>query len=165
MPSEQYDLFNKITLSLDNVNNIESFSKQNDNEILEKEIMKNVKNMINKDKLNYKLNNGYPKIVTNNGERIIISTRPLNNTNKFISYTSPNIAALNNCVQKLYGNKNRKITPTKSKTIREENDFDLLFESQTEKNIQKLKNNLFEERVRSARPNSLLLFRQGNMDN
>ena len=165
MPSEQTDLFNKITLSLDNVNNIDYYPKQNDKEILEKEIMKNVNNMINKGKINYKSNKGYPKIVTNNGEKIIISTRPINNNNKFISYTSPNISALNNCVQKLYGNKRRKITPKKSKSIREENDFDLFFANQTEKNINNLKNNLFEERINSARPNSLLLFRQGNTNN
>ena len=163
IPSEPSDLLNNKTLSLDNVNNIDYYSKQNDKENLEKEIINKV-NMINKDKINYKLNNGYPKIVTNNGERIIISTRPLNNNNKFISYTSPNVVALNNCVQKLYGNKNRKITPTKSKIIKEENEFDLFFANQTEKNINNLKNNLFEERINSAKPNSLLLFRQGNTD-
>ena len=74
--------------------------------MIEKEIMKNVQNLI-KDKMRNKSNNGYPKIVTNNGERIIISTRPLNNK-KFVSYTSPSIFALNNCIQKLYKNKNIK---------------------------------------------------------
>ena len=118
--------------------------------------------MINKDKLRSKSNKGYPKIVTNNGKRIIISTRPLNNNKKFISYTSPNISALNNCVQKLYGNKNLRKTHTKSMSIKEGNEFDLLFGNQIEKNINDLKNNLYDERKNSAKPNKILLFHQAN---
>ena len=124
--------FNKITISLDNTNNNNYHYKTKENDI-EKEVMKNIKNMINKDKLRNKSNSGYPKIVTNNGERIITSIRPMNNNKQFISYTCPSILALNNCVQKIYRNKTIKKTPTKS--MREENGLDLFYRNQIEKTI------------------------------
>ena len=106
LPSKLFH-FNKITISLDNTNKNNYYSKTKINNI-EKEIMKNIKNMNNKDKLRSKSNRGYPKIVTNNGERIITSIRPMNNNKQFISYTCPSILALNNCVQKIYRNKTIK---------------------------------------------------------
>ena len=113
---------NKISISIDGVNNFEFFVKSKDNDNLEKEITKNVKTIINKDKLLNK-NNGYPKIVTNNGERIIISTRPLS-SKKFITYTNQNVLALNKCVKKLYGNKNPIKSGTKSKILEEDNELE-----------------------------------------
>jgi hypothetical protein len=124
--------FNKITISLDNKNNNNYHYKTKENNI-EKEVMKNINRMINKDKLRNKSNSGYPKIVTNNGERIITSIRPMNNNKQFISYTCPIILALNNCVQKIYRNKTIKKAPTK--TMREENGLDLFYRNQIEKTI------------------------------
>ena len=161
MPSELFN-YNKVAISLDDANNFDYYSKSKENEInIEKDIIKNVKNMIKKDKLRNKSNNGYPKIVTNNGERIIISTHPINNRKKFVTYTNPNVLALNNCVQKLFGNKNIRKTPTKSKIIKEEKGFDL-FGSQIENNIYNLKKGLYDESLNISKPNKLLLSQQSN---
>ena len=47
-------------------------------------------------------------------------------------------------------------------SIKEGNEFDLLFGNQIEKNINDLKNNLYDERKNSAKPNKILLFLQAN---
>ena len=51
---------------------------------------------------------GYPKIVTNKGERIIVSSRPVYQKQKFNLYTNPNILALNYNIHDLYENNNKK---------------------------------------------------------
>ena len=161
MPSELFN-YNKVAISLDDANNFDYYSKSKENEKdIKKDIIKNVKNIIKKDKLRNKSNNGYPKIVTNNGERIIISTRPINNKKKFVTYTNPNVLALNNCVQKLFGNKTIRKIPTKSKSIKEEKGFDL-FGSQIENNIYNLKKGLYDESLNISKPNKLLLSQQSN---
>lgn len=155
-----YDQLNKITLSLEGINNYEIFAKSKDNDYMDKEMLKNVKNMIKRAKTIKKPNNGYPKIVTNNGERIIISTRPINNNKKFVNYTNPNILALNNCVKKLYGNKNSKKSGMKSNIIDDENEFDYYFENNLQTNVfentmKNLKNNLYDNRINSAEQNKI----------
>ena len=80
---------------------------------------------------------------------------------KFVTYTNPNVLALNNCVQKLFGNKTIRKTPTKSKSIKEEKGFDL-FGSQIENNIYNLKKGLYDQSLNISKPNKLLLSQQSN---
>ena len=47
---------------------------------------------------------GFPKIVTNNGEHIIYSSRPIFKKNKFSAYTNPNLLALNYSINALNEN-------------------------------------------------------------
>ena len=149
------NLVKKVTISIEGANGIDVYRDLKKNDVLEREMFHNINNMINKEQIRNKSFNGYPKIVTNNGERIIISTRPIYNAKKFVPYTSPNILALNKCVQKLYGNKRKQ----KFK----ENDYDFFFENTTNKlnfeknkdyDLDNLKKNLYEEN--SARQNATL---------
>ena len=150
---------NRISISIEGLNNLEIYTKSKKNDPVEKETIKNVKNVINKDKIVNKTNSGYPKIVTNNGERIIISTRPMNKSKNFISYTNPTILALNNCVRKLYGNKYEKKNSLKSKLIEDEDEKELSFRNKQnnleineyEKTMKNLKNNLIDEGINSAK--------------
>ena len=108
--------------------------------------------MVNKDKLLNK-NNGYPKIVTNNGERVIISTRPLS-SKKFVAYTNPNVQALDNCVKKLYGNKDSKRISANSKILEDDNEFDqyiLKKNKDFEKNINNIKSSLYDKKIDNSK--------------
>ena len=65
--------------------------------------------------LNLKNNNyppGFPKIVTNQGERIIISSHPVFHRHKFIKNENQNVQMLNKTIQKLYSKEN-KVIPQK----------------------------------------------------
>ena len=150
---------NKISISIEGLNNLEIYTKSKKNDVVEKETIKTVKNMIIKDTIINKTNSGYPKIVTNNGERIIISTRPMSKSKNFINYTNPNILALNNCVRKLYGNKYEKKNTIKSKITEDEYENELslrnkqnnLEMNEYEKKMKDLKKNLNGERINSAK--------------
>ena len=141
------NVIKKVTISIEGGNGLDVYQNRKKNNTMEKLMFNNLKNMINKEQLRNKSYNGYPKIVTNNGERIIISTRPINNSDKFIHYTNPNILALNKCVQKIYGNKERQKL--------KENDLDFFFESTNNLNtnqnndydLDNLKKNIYEEKV------------------
>ena len=85
-----------------------------------KNIMQNVKDILQKNNDN-KINkskylSGYPRIMTNQGERIIISSHPIYNKNKFTKI-NPNLFSLNKNIQTFYGNnkKENKITLVKNK--------------------------------------------------
>ena len=60
--------------------------------------------------------NGYPKIITNQGERVIISAHPVYNRHKFNKQVAPDIFSLNKNIQKIFnvnGRENTKITESK----------------------------------------------------
>ena len=66
--------------------------------------------------LNLKNNNyppGFPKIVTNQGERIIISSHPVFHRHKFIKNENQNLQMLNKTIQKLYSKENKAIPQKK----------------------------------------------------
>ena len=66
--------------------------------------------------LNLKNNNyppGFPKIVTNQGERIIISSHPVFHRHKFIKNENQNVQMLNKTIQKLYSKENKAIPQKK----------------------------------------------------
>jgi hypothetical protein len=102
----QIHSLNKIYISIDGLNNIAITPNIKTNTKFEKKIIKNVKDMINKKRKD--LSNGFPKIVTNNGERIITSSKPIYNAYKFSTYNNPNVIALNYSIQKVVGNKLQK---------------------------------------------------------
>ena len=85
-----------------------------------KNIIQNVKDIIqkNNDNKNNKTKylSGFPRIMTNQGERIIISSHPIYNSHKFTKI-NPNLFSLNKNIQKFYGNinKDNKITLVKNK--------------------------------------------------
>ena len=66
--------------------------------------------------LNLKNNNyppGFPKIVTNQGERIIISSHPVFHRHKFIKNENQNLQMLNKTIQKLYSKESKTIPQKK----------------------------------------------------
>ena len=74
-----------------------------------KSIIQDVKNIIesNNSNNNSRLNNnlsGFPKIVTNQGERIIISSHPVYHRHKFTKNVNQNILSLNRTIQRFYSN-------------------------------------------------------------
>ena len=79
--------------------------------ILENSENKN-NNTINGSNYNFNLKNnnyppGFPKIVTNQGERIIISSHPVFHRHKFIKNENQNLLMLNKTIQKLYSKENK----------------------------------------------------------
>ena len=56
---------------------------------------------------------GFPKIVTNQGERIIISSHPVFHRHKFIKNENQNLQMLNKTIQKLYSKENKAIPQNK----------------------------------------------------
>ena len=142
----------KISLSIEGTNKLVIKPNSKENNKNEKEVIKNVKNIINnynnKKSISFlpnKTYNGFPKIITNNGERIIQVTRPLFHSKKFVNYMSPNVLALNHSIQALYGNKfkkkNRK-DPKMLKSLMVNNSDFILKNKQPYLNIQK--NNEYE---------------------
>ena len=86
--------------------------------ILENSENKN-NNTINGSNYNFNLKNnnnyppGFPKIVTNQGERIIISSHPVFHRHKFIKNENQNVQMLNKTIQKLYSKENKAIPQKK----------------------------------------------------
>ena len=84
--------------------------------ILENSENKN-NNTVNGNNFTLKNNNiyppGFPKIVTNQGERIIISSHPVFHRHKFIKNENQNLQMLNKTIQKLYSKENKAIPQNK----------------------------------------------------
>ena len=96
----------KIYITLDGLNQIEINSNSKKNNQVQQNIVNNVKTIMN-NKMGKTLN-GFPKIVTNNGEHIIYSSRPIFKKNRFSTYTNPNLLALNYSINALNENGNNK---------------------------------------------------------
>ena len=94
----------KIYITLDGLNQIEINPNSKKNNEIQQSIVNNVKTIMN-NKMGKTLN-GFPKIVTNNGEHIIYSSRPIFKKNKFSTYTNPNLLALNYSINTLNENGN-----------------------------------------------------------
>ena len=94
----------KIYITLDGLNQIEINPNSKKNNEIQQSIVNNVKTIMN-NKMG-KTPNGFPKIVTNNGEHIIYSSRPIFKKNKFSTYTNPNLLALNYSINTLNENGN-----------------------------------------------------------
>ena len=81
-------------------------------------LIQNIKTIIqdnNKNKINCA---GFPKILTNKGERMIISSHPIYHQHKFSKKTNPKLLSLNKSIQKLYGNcKENKTILIKNRNI------------------------------------------------
>ena len=106
--------FKNISLNLEG-NEILKINTQDSKNPKYKNIIQNVKNILKKKNLinDPKGNNflsGFPKIVTNQGERIIISSHPVYHRHKFTNSLNPNIYTLNKTIQKLYNKDNKPIT-------------------------------------------------------
>ena len=90
--------------------------------ILENSENKN-NNTVNGSNYTYNLKNnnyppGFPKIVTNQGERIIISSHPVFHRHKFIKNENQNLLMLNKTIQKLYSKDNKTIPQKKQNNYR-----------------------------------------------
>ena len=94
----------KIYITLEGSNQLEINPNSKKNDPTQKNIVNNVKTIMN-NKMGKTLS-GYPKIVTNNGEHIIYSSKPIFKKQKFSSYTNPNLLALNYSINTLYENSN-----------------------------------------------------------
>ena len=104
---------NKIYITIGGNNSLEINPNSTKNSQNTKNIISNVKTIIN-NKMGKTLT-GFPKIVTNNGERIIVSSHPIYKKQKFNSYTNPNILALNYSIHNLYENNNKMNNSRKNK--------------------------------------------------
>jgi hypothetical protein len=69
-----------------------------------KNVIQNVKNIVQNKSKGSNFLSGFPRIVTNQGERIIISSHPVYHRHKFTNNINPNLFALNKTLQKFYGN-------------------------------------------------------------
>ena len=94
----------KIAISVEGSNKLIINPNKKENNKAQKNIIQNVQTMIN-EKIQNKTHNGFPKIVTNNGERIIFASHPVFHSKKFVNYISPNVLVLNHSIQTLFGNK------------------------------------------------------------
>ena len=145
---------NKVYVSIEGSNKLEIDPYSIQNDINQKNIVNNVK--ILKDNKTLNTLTGYPKIVTNNGENIIYSSKPIFNRNKFVNYTNPNILALNYSINSLYTDKKPK-----SKKRIEINPNNFLDSNQI---LSRLKTSDFNQTDRS-RNNSLNIFKNSNLSN
>jgi hypothetical protein len=112
--------FKNISLNLEG-NEILKINTQDSKNPKYKNLIQNVKNILKKKNLinDPKANNflsGFPRIVTNQGERIIISSHPVYHRHKFTNSLNPNIYTLNKTIQKLYNKENKAMT-TNNKDI------------------------------------------------
>ena len=147
-----FDSLQKISITVDGSNKITINPNLKENNKNEKDIVNNVKNILannNKKSPTFMPNktayNGFPKIVTNKGEQVIYTSRPIFHQNKFVNYTSPNVIALNHSIQKLYGNKFKKTNQIKPKTVQNlmANKSDLNLQNKQQK-LKLPKNNEYE---------------------
>ena len=104
--------FNNISLNIEG-EELLNINPKNKNNKKYKNIIENVKNILYKSnsnnnslKVNYAI--GYPRIMTNQGERIIISSHPVYHRHKFTKKEDPDILSLNKNIQKIYNNNNNK---------------------------------------------------------
>ena len=122
-----------ITIEGSNQLEIDPYSKQNNKN--QKNLVNNVKTILN-NKMGKTLS-GYPKIVTNNGERIIYSSHPIYKKQKFNSYKNPNLLALTYSVNTLF-EENDDNKPYKTRQNIYETNPDYIF--QNKKLLLKMKN-------------------------
>ena len=120
-----FDSLNKISINIEGSNQLVITPSSKENNKIEKNIVKNVKNIINNHSssknsvfMPNKTYNGYPKIITNKGERIIIASHPVFHSKKFSNYINPNVLALNHSIQSLYGKKFKKNIKQKNKNLK-----------------------------------------------
>ena len=132
---EKANELNKIYITIEGSNQLEIDPNSKKNNQTQKNIIKNVKSIMN-DKMG-KTSTGFPKIVTNNGERIIYSSHPVYKKQNFNSYTNPNIVALRYSIHNLYEN-NDKLNKTKKGKI--ETSPDYIF--QNKQLLSKMKNSV-----------------------
>ena len=99
------DSLNKIYITVEGSNQLEIDTNSKKYNQQEKNVINNLKALMNNSK--GKALMGYPKIVTNNGEGVIYSSRPIYKKHNFNSYTNPNVLALNYNIESLY-EKNKK---------------------------------------------------------
>ena len=104
--SAQQNLLKNIYITIDGSNQLEINPSSLLNDGNKKDIVNSVKSLMS-NKMSKTLS-GYPKIVTNKGERIIVSSRPVYQKQKFNLYTNPNVLALNHSIHDLYENNNKK---------------------------------------------------------
>ena len=97
----------KITISVEGSNKLIINPNKVENNKAQKNIVKNVQTIFNENIQN-KTYNGFPKILTNNGEKVIFTSHPVFHSKKFVNYISPNVVALNHSIQTLFGNKLKK---------------------------------------------------------
>ena len=140
----------KITISLEGSKKLEINPKSKENTKAQKEIIQNVNTIINNNFNNKNSNliqnktfNGFPKIITNNGERVIFSSHPVYNSKKFTNYINPNVLALNYSIQTLFGNKIKKMKKQKTNTfnnLKNDNNYsDAILNKKLENHKQKMK--------------------------
>ena len=120
-----FDSLKKISINVEGSNTLTINPKLKENNKIKKDIIKNVKNIINSHStiknsafIPNKTYNGFPKIITNKGERVIIASHPVFNSKKFSNYINPNILALNYSIQSLYGKKSKKNFNQKNKNLK-----------------------------------------------
>ena len=92
-----------ISLNVDG-NEILNINANEPKNIKYKSIIQNVKNIIQNKPKGPNYLSGFPRIVTNQGERIIISSHPVYHRHKFTNNINPNLFALNKTLHKFYGN-------------------------------------------------------------
>ena len=92
-----------ISLNVDG-NEILNINTNEPKTVKYKNIIQNVKNIAQNKSKGSNYLSGFPRIVTNQGERIIISSHPVYHRHKFTNNISPNLFALNKTLHKFYGN-------------------------------------------------------------
>jgi len=92
-----------ISLNVDG-NEILNINTNEPKNIKYKNIIQNVKNIVQNKPKGSNYLSGFPRIVTNQGERIIISSHPVYHRHKFTNNINPNLFALNKTLHKFYGN-------------------------------------------------------------
>ena len=107
---EQPNSLNKIYITIEGNSPLEIDPNSNKNNQNQKKLVNNVKVFMNNNM--GKTLTGFPKIMTNNGERVIYSSHPIYKKQNFSSYTNPNLLALNYSIHNLYDN-NNKLNKTK----------------------------------------------------
>ena len=135
----------KISMSVDGANKVVLNPLKTNNDKVTLNVVKNVKVIVDKNRklIPNKTYSGFPKIVSNQGERIIVASHPVFHSKKFSTYTSPNVIALNHSIQTLYGKKIKKNIAKKQNYFEKINGSSnkIVINSQSEKKGQS--NNLF----------------------
>jgi hypothetical protein len=131
--------FKNISLNLEG-NEILKINTQDSKNTKYKNIIKNVENILKKKNLinDPKGNNflsGFPRIVTNQGERIIVSSHPVYHRHKFTNSLNPNIYTLNKTIQKLINKENKTMTKNNKDIINKIHDNDKLLDQRDNKEI------------------------------
>ena len=131
--------FKNISLNLEG-NEILKINTQDSKNPKYKNIIQNVNTILKKKNLinDSKGNNfppGFPRIVTNQGERIIISSHPVYHRHKFTNSLNPNIYTLNKTIQKLYNKENKTMATNNKDILNKIHDNDKLLDKRDNKEI------------------------------